>query len=88
MIPLEFCRVEEVVSEDNHLSIFQIVSREKSFAVYVRKFYLKLESEAEKTQWIESIRKAITEWHVENEAIHDRLPSNSPIAEFDAPIWV
>ncbi|KAJ3260401.1 hypothetical protein HK103_000543 [Boothiomyces macroporosus] len=81
MIPLEFCRVEEVVSEDNHLSIFQIVSREKSFAVYVQ-------SEAEKTQWIESIRKAITEWHVENEAIHDRLPSNSPIAEFDAPIWV
>ncbi|KAJ3315357.1 hypothetical protein HDV04_003750 [Boothiomyces sp. JEL0838] len=46
------------------------------------------ESEAEKTQWIESIRKAITEWHVENEAIHDRLPSNSPIAEFDAPIWM
>ncbi|KAJ3274198.1 hypothetical protein HDV01_003271 [Terramyces sp. JEL0728] len=79
MIPLEFCRVEDVC-EDGQF-IFQIVSREKSFAVYVQ-------FESEKIQWIESIRKAITEWHVENDAIHDRLPSNSPVADFDAPIWM
>ncbi|KAJ3001024.1 hypothetical protein HDV02_000093 [Globomyces sp. JEL0801] len=82
MIPLENCRLVDSPSSDLSTQyVFQIVSREKSFAVYTDTLELKVE-------WMSAIQGAISDWWLAHDTIQrDILPSTSPSVEFDAPVW-
>ncbi|KAI8900363.1 Dbl homology domain-containing protein [Globomyces pollinis-pini] len=83
LIPLENCRLVDSPSSDLSTQyVFQIVSREKSFAVYTDTLELKVE-------WMSAIQGAISDWWLAHDTIQrDILPSTSPSVEFDAPVWM
>ena len=80
-IPLSTLKVHDIPDSDQVKNIFQLVNREKSFAVYT-------ESLKEKEEWISAISDAIAVSLDKGTIRKEKNPSCAPVPEYTAPVWV
>ncbi|KAJ3048910.1 hypothetical protein HK097_010078 [Rhizophlyctis rosea] len=85
---LELCRVIDVPDTQNLRNIFQIISSEKSFAMYADTPY-------EKQEWIRALNGAISELLANQSTLDEERGENKHVTmkkrkmnDYRAPIWV
>ncbi|KAJ3306219.1 hypothetical protein HDV03_000139 [Kappamyces sp. JEL0829] len=73
---------ESIPDSDDVKNIFQIVNREKSFAVYT-------ETPEEKELWVQAIKDAKSDWKEATGTLKkEKQPAQLPLVQFQAPIWM